>query len=52
MRPLSEMPLATAAGIRMLEMGGNAIDAAAATCFAINLLEPQNNGIGGEAPMP
>lgn len=34
----------------MLEMGGNAIDAAAAMCFAINLLEPQNNGIGGEAP--
>jgi gamma-glutamyltranspeptidase/glutathione hydrolase len=42
--------LATTAGIRMLEMGGNAIDAAAATCFAINLLEPQNNGIGGEVP--
>jgi gamma-glutamyltranspeptidase/glutathione hydrolase len=42
--------LATAAGFRMLEMGGNAIDAAAATCFAINLLEPQNNGIGGEVP--
>ena len=42
--------LATAAGIRMLEQGGNAIDAAAATCFAINLLEPQSNGIGGEVP--
>lgn len=42
--------LATAAGVRMLEMGGNAIDAAAATCFALNLLEPQNNGIGGEVP--
>lgn len=42
--------LATAAGFRMLEMGGNAIDAAAATCFALNLLEPQSNGIGGEVP--
>ena len=42
--------LATVAGLRMLEMGGNAVDAAAAACFAINLLEPQNNGIGGEAP--
>ena len=42
--------LATAAGFRMLEMGGNAIDAAAAMCFAINLLEPQQNGIGGEVP--
>ncbi|BCX04236.1 MAG: gamma-glutamyltranspeptidase [Candidatus Roseilinea sp.] len=43
--------LATAAGVRMLEMGGNAIDAAAAACFALNLLEPQSNGIGGEVPM-
>jgi len=42
--------LATAAGMRMLEQGGNAIDAAAAMTFAINLLEPQNNGIGGEVP--
>lgn len=42
--------LATTAGFRMLEMGGNAIDAAAAMCFAINLLEPQNCGIGGEVP--
>ncbi len=42
--------LATAAGFRMLEMGGNAIDAAAAMCFAVNLLEPQSCGIGGEVP--
>lgn len=42
--------LATAAGFRMLEQGGNAIDAAAAMTFAINLLEPQSNGIGGEVP--
>ena len=39
--------LATAAGFRIMQQGGNAIDAAAATCFAINLLEPQSNGIGG-----
>ncbi len=43
--------LATAAGFRMLERGGNAIDAAAATCFCLNLLEPHQNGIGGEVPM-
>ena len=42
--------LATAAGFRIMQQGGNAIDAAAATCFAINLLEPQSNGIGGEVP--
>ena len=42
--------LATAAGFRIMEQGGNAIDAAAATCFCLNLLEPQSNGIGGEVP--
>ena len=42
--------LATAAGFRIMEQGGNAIDAAAAMCFCVNLLEPQSNGIGGEAP--
>jgi len=42
--------LATAAGFRIMEQGGNAIDAAAAMCFCLNLLEPQSNGIGGEAP--
>jgi gamma-glutamyltranspeptidase/glutathione hydrolase len=42
--------LATQAGLRILQQGGNAIDSAAAMCIALNLLEPQNNGIGGEAP--
>jgi len=42
--------LATAAGFRIMEQGGNAIDAAAAMCFCLNLLEPANNGIGGEVP--
>ena len=42
--------LATAAGFRIMEQGGNAIDAAAAMCFCLNLLEPQSNGIGGEVP--
>ena len=42
--------LATAAGFRIMEQGGNAIDAAAAMCFCLNLLEPTSNGIGGEVP--
>ena len=35
--------LATAAGFRIMEQGGNAIDAAATMCFCLNLLEPQSN---------
>ena len=42
--------LATAAGFRMMEQGGNAIDAAAAMCICLNLLEPASCGIGGEVP--
>ncbi len=42
--------LATAAGFRIMEQGGNAIDAAAAMCFCLNLLEPQSNGLAGEVP--
>ena len=33
-----------------MEQGGNAIDAAAAMCFCLNLLEPQSNGLAGEVP--
>ena len=42
--------LATAAGFRIMEQDGNAIDAAAAMCLCLNLLEPASNGIGGEVP--
>ena len=40
-------PLATDAGVRMLEMGGNAADAAVAAAFAIAIVEPTMNSIGG-----
>jgi gamma-glutamyltranspeptidase/glutathione hydrolase len=34
-----------------MEQGGNAVDAAAAMCFCLNLLEPHQNGVGGEVPV-
>ena len=43
--------LATAAGSRIMQMGGNAVDAAAAMSFCLNLVEPHQNGIGGEVPV-
>ena len=40
-------PLAAEVGARVLENHGNAIDAAAAIQFALNVVEPQFSGIGG-----
>src|ERR1700732_3450646 len=44
----SESPLASQAGVRILENGGNAVDAAIATNAMMGVVEPMMNGIGGD----
>lgn len=43
--------LATAAGMSILEKGGNAFDAGVATGLALQVIEPHLNGPAGEVPM-
>ncbi|MCH2136198.1 MAG: gamma-glutamyltransferase family protein [Phycisphaerales bacterium] len=45
----TSQPLAAQAGLRMLDAGGSAIDAAIATAAALTVVEPTSNGLGSDA---
>src|ERR1700730_6237500 len=44
----AESPLAAQAGVRVLESGGDAVEAAIATNAMMGVVEPMMNGIGGD----
>jgi len=44
----TSQPLAAAAGLRVLQQGGNAIDAAVTAAAVLAVVEPTMNGVGGD----
>ena len=44
---VAQHPLGSEIGLKVLQRGGNAVDAAVSTAFAMGVLQPLMNGIGG-----